>query len=732
MLLTPLVLVAGVCSTVISPTPVGRISWAATPVYPGQSLIVHGSNLVEPATVCWTKPLPLSSPESPDTSANWSGVVPTCITAPLSATAEDASSTVVSLPKEIPPQAPIHLSIGGSEPMPLSGAAGWWFLGSARGNGTSPGGWLRVFGTGLAHGGVRGCASGLSSPLALPTAGVASLVLTPATTRTDPSTRVRSSPVIIKSDNATCYAAFFRIPNSLPCGRYKVAIINDVTQQAASLLDEVEVRPLEPWPAVRIEVAAGDSAGLVAALAKLGNGSGGVVSVGPGTTAIGPSSLIVPDGVTLQGAGSGVTTLLASSGSSQTAAISVGESAAGQSGGRGRVVDLRVTVDSAMGAVLDIASDSWGSEIVRVHVDGTSKAANLTRGNVVRSSGTGLFVTDCLFEHGGDCSNSWFGNVLAYLKGVTHTLWARNIARCRCQGYCFDSPTNLAVIESTWDSSESNDAEGSGVNSFDSSVAENVYFRDNLDIGNPIAAKKWESFTTDGPGAAWTGRVGAAVAGSSAVPLQAGGLPPFNKWQVFKPGEALVVMKGPSTGVVVRVNALNAVAPAAGTISATTKLSADIGPGGFGTIMPYRGQMVFEGNRFVNGTTFQFFGAGVDCSVVNNSFHNFSSVSPWGLWYQGGFQPTVRTQWRENTLNRSTLRTIASVNGNCTDCAYVLSTTFRGNRVADSKIPISVQDNSDLTVIEGNMYVGATPPAWPVVGKNATRVVAIGNVNVSL
>eukprot|EP00037_Helgoeca_nana_P012717 m.115967 g.115967 ORF g.115967 m.115967 type:complete len:152 (+) comp21606_c0_seq1:2269-2724(+) len=148
--------------------------------------------------------------------------------------------------------------------------------------------------------------------------------------------------------------------------------------------------------------------------------------------------------------------------------------------------------------------------------------------------------------------------------------------------------------------------------------------------------------------------------------------------------------------------------------------------------MPFRGHMAFEGNVFVNGTTFQFFGAGVDCAVVNSSFDTFSRVSPWGLWYQGGFQPTLRTQWRDNVFSDSSLRTIASVNANCTDCAYVLATTFRGNQfrhLETARTPISIADNSDLTVVEKNVFVGAAPPRWPAIGSNATRVVAHGNSN---
>ena len=121
----------------------------------------------------------------------------------------------------------------------------------------------------------------------------------------------------------------------------------------------------------------------------------------------------------------------------------------------------------------------------------------------------------------------------------------------------------------------------------------NSYYRDNLDIGNPRAAKKWESFTSDGPGAAWTGIVGAAQHGSSTVPLNQGGHNGTSKWMDFQIGETLAVMKGPGIGTVVRLNALDVDKAGGGTASASAPLAADVNEGGFATVMPYRGQMVF-------------------------------------------------------------------------------------------------------------------------------------------
>jgi len=127
----------------------------------------------------------------------------------------------------------------------------------------------------------------------------------------------------------------------------------------------------------------------------------------------------------------------------------------------------------------------------------------------------------------------------------------------------------------------------------------------------------------------------------------------------------------------------------------------------------------------------------VDCTVFNNSFRSFGSTSPWGLWYQGGYQPTLRTTWIGNTfIGHSALRTIASKQ-NCSECNLVMATTFRKNHFlpggATAPTPISLAGNTDLTVVEGNvLYTDEAPPPWPVINSNATRVVLRNNKNATV
>jgi hypothetical protein len=104
----------------------------------------------------------------------------------------------------------------------------------------------------------------------------------------------------------------------------------------------------------------------------------------------------------------------------------------------------------------------------------------------------------------------------------------------------------------------------------------------------PQAAKRWESFTSDGPGGAWSGTIGPGAPGLT-IPL----VPNGTLSHTFEPGQALAIMKGPGIGTVIPLSKLSgSVATASDYIDET------IPPGGFGTVMPYRGRMAFEGKCF--------------------------------------------------------------------------------------------------------------------------------------
>eukprot|EP00037_Helgoeca_nana_P005277 m.50432 g.50432 ORF g.50432 m.50432 type:complete len:563 (-) comp16315_c0_seq4:1020-2708(-) len=469
----------------------GVISWTSGPVLPGESVIVHGSGLGGPVQVCWVPPMARTTSHGSGAGSNASASVSTqqgqrhgvakkpapevtpdtaraptprpshttpvesCIPATTTAVARDNTSFVLLVPPSLPAGVHAVIKIATLETLPdsrwITSPQSWWHLGSARGNMTTPGGWLRVFGQGIVFGGPRGCAAGRGWS----TSGVATLVLIPWS----------GGPTVnITSRNATCYAAFFDIPETIdPVMYYNAALFNDITPVATSFdfgdffPDPVVVIPSDPWPtsqSVTIVVAAGDTAGLMEALLELDEAGGGVVSLQAGVTKI-RETLVIADNVTLEGAGMGATTLLISTQNRQvdtppggtapdsaftgSPGITLGAAtapAARPTGGRGRLRDLRVTVDTAIGEVISVVKGSWGSELTRVHVDATPAAATLARGNAIAVYGDGVTVSDCLLEHGGNCTAThWPHNTAVYGGAATNLLWARNHATCRCQGY---------------------------------------------------------------------------------------------------------------------------------------------------------------------------------------------------------------------------------------------------------------------------------------------------------
>lgn len=321
----------------------GRLSWASEPAFAGDTILLQGSCLAR---------------------AQFCTGTGSCANATVQSVAGDLSSGAVVVPRQPADSSPaaaaaLTLSFGrGGATWAVNQARPWWHLGSRRGNTTSAGGWLRVFGQNLAFGGPRGCSTvGARDPPGV-RSGTAQLHLRPVSS-------ALGGAVVLNSTNATCFSAFFRIPASVVAGTYAASVRNDLPgSPAGDLAGSVVVAPADPWPAGRhLNVAAGDGAALLAALASVGAGGGGVVTLGAGATAIGPATLSIPDGVTLEGSAGGGTVLTTNT-SGPTTALTVGPTA-GVAGGRARLRGLTVQVDSPTGTVVEIPAGTWGSEVRR-------------------------------------------------------------------------------------------------------------------------------------------------------------------------------------------------------------------------------------------------------------------------------------------------------------------------------------------------------------------------------
>lgn len=74
------------------------------------------------------------------------------------------------------------------------------------------------------------------------------------------------------------------------------------------------------------------------------------------------------------------------------------------------------------------------------------------------------------------------------------------------------------------------------------------------------------------------------------------------------------------------------------------------------SIVPFRGHCTYEGNAYLNDTTWQLFGTAFDVTGAGNYLFNTSGgMQAWGLWYQGGLQVNYGVVLDNNTLRCSGL-----------------------------------------------------------------------------
>jgi hypothetical protein len=273
------------------------------------------------------------------------------------------------------------------------------------------------------------------------------------------------------------------------------------------------------------------------------------------------------------------------------------------------------------------------------------------------SGGTGLRLESNTCVHGGNCSAlSWPHNTALYASLLTGAAVVNNSFFCHCQGYSFDSSGFLYVVGNRWESL-GNDSEGSGMSTFATGVIELMYFGNNTDIGNPQATKRWESFTFDGPNGVYVGLLANVSEDGLTLALAA----PTHGSPYLRANLGVTVVAGDGLGAVGRAatyttNTIVLQQPLP--ISPTVTGPLGHGPAAAGAasvasllaVAPFRGWAAFEGNRFVNGTTFQFYGAGTHIYTSGNRFENFGNVGSWGLFYQGGLQPCLFNQFLGNVL----------------------------------------------------------------------------------
>lgn len=518
---------------------------------------------------------------------------------------------------------------------------------------------LHLTGEALAFHGPRGCGAYLGSALARETAQPPSLTLTPLATA--------QVTVVVAAATSTCYAAVFPLLGKVPPGLYQATFTNDLGDQAA-LAVPLTIRPPSatrwPWiPTLTLE--AHDAASLNAALATAAaNVSGAVITLAL-TSSPQPivlsTPLLLPNNTVLRceeamgrlaASGAACPMLYWKPTGSLSPVIGLRPPASPNLPTRVRLEGLRIIVAGPHAGVVSFTQPTQDAAAVglQISLDPAADTDSMAMGALftVTAHANGLLLANSSGVHGGNCSAThWPHNTAIYVSRAAGSRVHNNSFTCGCQGYSFDSPANLSVTSNSWRSVGAIVSEGSGISTFTTGVAENVYFAFNTIIGNPDSAKRYESFTFDGPNGVYFGNV-TDVSQDGKV-LTTGGAthagPPFTN------GGAVAVMAGPGLGATARL----AICPASltndHTLCLRDALPLTLAPrASLLTATAFRGQMVFEGNSFVNGTTFQLYGAGLYVTIAGNRFHSFGNVGSWGLFYQGAYQPCAYNSFLGNVL----------------------------------------------------------------------------------
>ncbi len=268
--------------------------------------------------------------------------------------------------------------------------------------------------------------------------------------------------------------------------------------------------------------------------------------------------------------------------------------------------------------------------------------------------------------------------------GSSRGLFANNTVLCFCQGHSTDS-SNRIVFDGNAVFSLGNNSQGDGFSTFEEPfVLENIYVGRCLDVGNPSAGKRWESMTLDGPGGAIFGLIAALSSDGSAgeeqmltlaVPARAS---PYGSKNISKQfvGATATVLFGPGLGGMARVSGFtptNASWAAAAQLTLSPPLLTRPQPGAsWIAINPTRAGMVWEGNTYVNDTTWQLWAQATDIILAGSYFQDWEDggdVRSWPLFYQcpwgpggpGGFS----CAWQANVgvdFIGNTLRCVSAMN----------------------------------------------------------------------
>ena len=602
----------------------------------------------------------------------------------------------------------VTASFGGvSVTTPLNYPIVEWSLGAGaeRDNACVTGSTLRLFGASLAWDAANGNCPAIRAAPAAPPLGI-SVTLVPVT---GGAPLVLAQPLV-----SSCYRLDVAIPAAAPVGDYAVWVNNGLfppDAPGALALPLLHVDTPAAWPATPFTLGTNCTA-LSACLAAAGAAGGGIVIIPPGITVAmgdGETLLLLPR-VQLTGGGAGA------GGSAVAWPSNAGPySFDGFVSGPGpwAVRDLALVFPTGMGgaAAVHFAPGSVGCTIERLLVNASAPGPNASfgagvgigfykhgpAGGAAGSGGgraahrraaflgatqpnnspvpTHWAVRDSVFlqraEDGGHaCTAYWPHSDPLWALSAASGEVRGNAFLSACEGYNIDSSSRLFIADNFFEARGPVFSEGSGFSHFSyPQVQDGIYFGNNSALGNASATIRQETMSFDGGPGLFYGGVSPINGSALHFTLSYNPVQPGMGGLNFS-GMGFAVQAGTGIGQLRRLVSLTVTGPKRSevvVVAIDVPLDAPLDATSMVSINAFSGHMAFEGNRFVNGSTFQLFGAAVHVRVAGNTLVNVSEarfarqgetsvgggIIAWGLEGGVNVQPTYYVSILNNSLTCS-------------------------------------------------------------------------------
>ena len=479
----------------------------------------------------------------------------------------------------------------------------------------------------------------------------ATLALRPATGGAD----VPLSPSLF-----SCFRIDAPLPAATPPGEYARLLNNGLLPAPIAVANFSVVSgrgPATGWPALTYALGVNCST-VDGCLAAARGAGGGIVRLPAGRFAMAANApLNVSGRVQLLGAGANATFLeWRDNVAPPPPALVICE-------GFGRIIGVTILGASPAAEGLRVADGSVGCALDNAAIT-LDVGPGVPVGTAFAAYGSAHWgVVGATLTMRGNCSaEAWPHNTAFVVERCRDALMGSLTVICGCQGHSTDSSSRilydmLAVV------SVGADSQGTGASTFQSpNVLQGLYTGRSVDIGNPAAAKRWESLTLDGPGGAAFSYVADSAGTAANQTLTLANPPAVPDKYLPAAGLAAIVMDGAGAGMWTRAVAASADAR---TWTVSPPFAAPLAPAGAAdaslvAIVPFRGDLFWEGCAYLNDTTHQLFGTALGVVIAGNYVQNMTgSMTTWGLWYddgqsaRAGFQPNYQVLYDANTIRCS-------------------------------------------------------------------------------